>query len=271
MCYDVQTGHERLIKDGIHKGAPIDQINSLIDAYNKRYNPSFPLPHVFHHVSAFEHPALAVVHLQNNELIMEPMTWGLIPNWVKDRASANKLWNQTPNARSETMFDKPSFRRAARKGRGVVILDSFYEHHHFNKKAYPLNIRYSSNGAMVVAVLWDEWTDKTTGEIVKSFSIVTTQGNEMMSVVHNSTKQNEPRMPLILQEEAITKWLTMPDNEDVEVNLLPLCKPVNKNDLKAFTVRPLRGKQAAGNVPEAHAPFSYPELAFDQELQDAIS
>ena len=69
MCYDVQVGHERLIKDGIHSGAPCEQINKLIDDYNEKFNPAFPLPNVYHHVSAFTHPEIGVIHKQGDELV----------------------------------------------------------------------------------------------------------------------------------------------------------------------------------------------------------
>jgi putative SOS response-associated peptidase YedK len=271
MCYDVQVGYERRIKEGLHRGVPANQINTLIDEYNQRFDPAFPLPHVYHHVSAFAHPEIGVIHLSDGALIMEPMTWGLIPFWVKDRALANKLWNQTPNARSETIFEKPSFRVAARKRRGIIVIDSFFEHHHYGGKAYPFNVRYANGGAMVAAVLWEEWTDKSTGELVKTFSIVTTEGNEMMSVLHNSPKLAGPRMPVFLEGEAITQWLDTPESDDSHLMLLPLCKPLGEKELKAHSVKPLRGKNALGNVPEALAEYVYPELVFDEELQTILS
>jgi putative SOS response-associated peptidase YedK len=271
VCYDIQTGYERRINEGKHRGVPADQLNALIDEYNKRFDPTYPLPHVLHHVSAFSHPEVGVIHLKGNELVMEPMVWGLIPAWTKDLASAHRLWNQTANARSETMFDKPSFRAAARKRRGIIVIDSFYEHHHFLGKAYPFNVRYADESAMVVAVLWEEWTDKSTGELLKTFSMVTTEGNELMSVLHNSPKLDGPRMPVFLQGEAIAHWLNTPDADDAHLTLVPLCRPLADNELKAYSVKPLRGKGALGNVAEAHAAHSYPELEFDEELKETLA
>lgn len=270
MCYDIQVGYERKIKDGIKQGAPADEINALIDVYNERFDPDTPLPHVYHHVSAFAHPEVGVVHLKDGELVMEPMTWGLIPPWVMDRAYAHKLWNQTPNARSETMFEKPSFRLAARKRRGVIVIESFFEHHHFAGKAYPFNIYLANGSAMVVAVLWETWVDSLTQKGVKTFSIVTTHGNEFMAALHNNPKQKEPRMPVFLQGQAITDWLSTPATDDNHLSLLPLCQPLPEKQLKAHSVAPLRGKQALGNVPQAVEEFIYPELAFNQTLWEAL-
>lgn len=53
---------------------------------------------------------------------------------------------------------------------------------------------------MIFAGLWNDWTDKATGEIINTFSIVTTPGNPMMAKIHNNPKLEGPRMPLILPD-----------------------------------------------------------------------
>jgi poly(A) polymerase len=49
---------------------------------------------------------------------------------VRGREQGQKLWNKTLNARGETIFEKPSFRKAARDNRCLIYVDGFYEHHH---------------------------------------------------------------------------------------------------------------------------------------------
>ena len=63
--------------------------------------------------------------------------WGLIPHWVKTRADADKLKAQTLNARSETVFEKPSFRSCIPNNRCLVITDGFFERMDYQKKKYP--------------------------------------------------------------------------------------------------------------------------------------
>ena len=41
------------------------------------------------------------------------------------------------------------------------------------------------------AGLWETWRDHESGEILRSFTIITTQANDMVSPIHN-------RMPVIL-------------------------------------------------------------------------
>jgi putative SOS response-associated peptidase YedK len=145
----------------INVHASADDINAAVDAYNKRFNTLYPEPRVEHnyHVSGFEHPLVPVVHVVDGKIQIEPMYWGLIPHWSKDRDLAHKLWNNTINARSETMFDKPSYQGPAQYRRGIISVNSFFEYHHLNKAAYPFDIRPKEGETLTMAVLWDEWTD----------------------------------------------------------------------------------------------------------------
>src|SRR5258705_8806017 len=53
---------------------------------------------------------------------------------------------------------------------------------------------------MVMAGLWDEWTDKKMGERIKSCTIVTCPANALVGALYD-------RMPVILAEEDWAKWL----------------------------------------------------------------
>lgn len=271
MCYHIEEGYRRRIKEGIRMGASREDINYHIDEFNRKF-PDRAMPRLEsgYHLSGFAHPEVPIfVYTEEHGLALRPMYWGLIPAWCKDAASATKLWNQTLNARSESMYEKPSFRAAASQQRGIVLLQSFYEHHHFAKQSYPFNIRLRSNEPMFVAVLWDEWTDSTIGEVRPTFSIVTVEGNELMRTLHNNPKLEGARMPLILQEEDLDTWL-MTNGKDRSEAVLHLCRPCASKALKAYPVQRLQGKTALGDVPEATRPFEYPELALDTELMEVL-
>ena len=49
-------------------------------------------------------------------------------------------------------------------------------------------------------MLWDEWTDKKTGERIKSCTIITCPANAVVGTLHD-------RMPVILAEKDWAKWL----------------------------------------------------------------
>ncbi|QEG25103.1 Putative SOS response-associated peptidase YedK [Mariniblastus fucicola] len=51
------------------------------------------------------------------------LRWGLVPFWAKEL----KIGNRMINARSETVFEKPAFRNAAKSKRCAIVCDGFYE------------------------------------------------------------------------------------------------------------------------------------------------
>ena len=55
-------------------------------------------------ISGFAHPKLPVLTHPNNEV--EFMAWGFIPSWTRTFEDGKKFWNNTLNARGETIFEK---------------------------------------------------------------------------------------------------------------------------------------------------------------------
>ena len=138
--------------------------------------------------------------------------WGLIPHWAKD----NSIRKNTLNARIETIKEKPAF-KASVTNRCLVLVDGFYEWQWLdekgkNKKKYLITL--PDNEAFAFAGLWSEWMDKTTGEIVKTYTILTTEANELMSIIHNTEK----RMPVILTKNNEIDWLTGQEINNIEID-----------------------------------------------------
>lgn len=125
------------------------------------------------------------------------LRWGLIPGWVKDLKAAPK----PINARAETLADKPSFRSLLQRRRALVLADSFYEWQASTHGKTPYRILLNDQQPFAFAGLWDEWVDRQTGEVLPTFTIITTEPNELMAPIHN-------RMPVILPgREAELAWL----------------------------------------------------------------
>jgi putative SOS response-associated peptidase YedK len=211
-----------------------------------------------HQVSGFSHPKLIIYIEPNSEPVVA--TWGLVPNWVKNEEGKVQIWNSTLNARGETIFEKASFRDSAKFKRCLVYLDGFYEHHHYAGKTYPFFISRKDGEPFPVAGLWAEWTDKVTQSKLISFSIVTTQGNEMMTRIHNNPKLEGSRMPVILPEELADRWL---DNRMSQQELTQLLLPFDDELLTARTVARISGKESKGNVPEATDEYHYEEIKIE--------
>ena len=101
------------------------------------------------------------------------------------------------------------------------------------------------------------WTDPETGEILNTFTIVTTEGNPMMAEIHNNPKLQGPRMPLILPEELEDQWLENYEEELAQAAVENLIKSYPETEMQAHSVGKLRGKNALGNVEEASELFEY--------------
>lgn len=216
-----------------------------------------------YHASGFDHPLVPVITTAESRI--EAYSWGLIPYWVKSPAEAVTISNSTINARVESMFEKPAFREPARNKRCLVIVDGFFEHHHKSNKTFPHYIRLKNDEPMLLAGLWDEWTDKNSAITRHTYAIVTTKANPLMARIHNNPKlEAGPRMPLILPKELAKSWL-MPINEKIDQELIEsIIHPNDENELEAFPVRKLRRKEAVGNIPDALQPHRYQELEDNQ-------
>ncbi|MBT8322749.1 MAG: SOS response-associated peptidase [Eudoraea sp.] len=254
MCYDIKASLEAQLKRAIRFGdeEAVRQIEEQLVPYT-----DLPL----YHASGFQHPRL-LIYTDRSPEVPEVSVWGLVPHWVKDEAQLKKLWNNTLNARGETIFEKPSFRWAAMHNRCIIYVDGFYEHHHFKGKTYPFYLHRKDRQPLAFAGLWSEWTDPESGEVKNTFSIVTTTGNELLAKVHNNPKIKGPRMPLILPEELTDKWLEPVDDELDMQAIQELIQSYPADVLEAYTVHRLRGKEYPGNIPEINDPVTYSELEF---------
>jgi putative SOS response-associated peptidase YedK len=148
--------------------------------------------------------------------------WGLIPSWAKDPSIGNKLIN----ARAETITEKPSFRNAFKSRRCLVPAESFFEWRRDRYKT-PFCIRLKTRDPFSMAGIWDCWTTPN-GEIIRSFSILTTAPNELMRGIHD-------RMPVILHPQDENLWLT----GNSENGLLGLLRPYPAGDMEAYAISKL--------------------------------
>ncbi|MBN2485894.1 MAG: SOS response-associated peptidase [Bacteroidales bacterium] len=166
-------------------------------------------------VSAFTLPEVPVIRSNTPESI-DVFTWGLIPFWTKSANDASEIRLKTFNAKAETLKDKPSFRHTIKNQRCLVLTNGFYEWQHVGKQKVPYFIQLKSDIAMPMAGLCDNWVNQETGEMLQTFTIVTTKANHLMEVIHNTKK----RMPAILLGEAENIWLDQSINEDKALSVL---------------------------------------------------
>ena len=206
------------------------------------------LPDVLPRYNVAPTTQVACIVEEDGERKLEMFRWGLIPSWAKER----KFGSRTFNARGETAATKPSFRSAFKRRRLLVLANGFYEwqRHGKGKSAIkiPHLIQVKEGKPFAMAGLWETWTDPETDELVKSCTIVTTEGNDLMKPIHD-------RMPVILPKDRWDLWLdsTMQDKAVLQELLVPY---------PAELMEARKVSQAVGNVrnkgPEIQGPYEGP-------------
>lgn len=260
MCYDIAQLALRIFKDAKRSGASDDELKELEDKW-KKLEPTFQ---GHYHASGYNHPELVAITSKNGRRGLESLLWGLIPDWVDGKEKATEIWNKTLNARGETIFEKPSFKKAASK-RCIIPLDGFYEHYHKKGEVIPHYIQSRSEESLLVGGLVSEWVNPENGELLLTTAIVTTKANELMATIHNNPKLKEPRMPLLINDNDAEQWLLGSDREAQELII-----PNIDLDLKSITVSKLRGPKYKGNTPEVQAEHKYEERKDPPTLFDDV-
>ena len=161
----------------------------------------------------------AVVRSDADGRRLSMLRWGLIPAWAKEPNIGRRLIN----ARAETAAAKPSFRAAFSKRRCLVPADGFYEWRREGSVRQPWFIAPRDGELIAFAGLWERWMPPEgmelpgslpacrPGDVVETFTILTTEANETMRALHH-------RMPVILSPETFPHWLS---GEEVELGPAP--------------------------------------------------
>ena len=161
----------------------------------------------------FKYDFSAVVRKKGDDDIeIVNMHWEFIPPWIHSMdqvVEARKKGIPWLNATSERLLESKMFRPAALKRRCLVLASHFYEWRHFkpegSKKdvAYPYVIKLKDRDYFYMAGIWQPFVDKTTGETMDTFAIITTAANPLLAEIHNKKK----RQPTILTEDLAWDWI----------------------------------------------------------------
>lgn len=163
---------------------------------------------------------------------LQEFKFGLTPNWAKKQM-------YLINARSEGDFNKeddvnysgemgitkkPSFRTSIRSKRCLVIANGYIEGPKEERLSKPYHIHKKDQEVFTFAGIWDTWVDNNTGEVINSFSIITTVANSITQEIGHH------RSPVILDKKDEKKWL---DDKLPLEEVVRLLKPYPSDDFKA--------------------------------------
>ncbi|AUD63145.1 hypothetical protein BK010_05920 [Tenericutes bacterium MO-XQ] len=156
-----------------------------------------------YNVAPTDHVVAMIKH--NDTYRVGPLKWGYIPIYAKDPK------NIIINARSETLLEKNTFKANVKQKRCVIFADSFYEWKTINGKKVPFRILLKDEKPFAFAGIWSHY--QKDGQSIYSTAIITTQANELMQEIHD-------RMPIILDDDGVNKWLSNPFDEQTHLSCL---------------------------------------------------
>lgn len=152
---------------------------------------------------------------------LELMKWGLIPSWAKDQ----KIGYKMINARSETVTQKPSFRKSFKVRRCLIPSNGFYEWDKKGGTKKPYHFFLKDISIFSFSGLWDEWKNPL-GQTVRSYTILTTTPNKIVESFHD-------RMPVIIDKKDEETWL---NSDSTEIELMSLLKPYPAQNMDYYEI-----------------------------------
>ncbi|WP_460864910.1 SOS response-associated peptidase [Rhodococcus aerolatus] len=161
--------------------------------------------------------------------------WGLVPGWSKDRRGAARLIN----ARSETVTEKPAFRRAAAARRCLLPADGYYEWQPTPEGKVPYFLHDPDGALLAMAGLYELWRDPERAEDdperwVWTTTVITREATDLLGEIHDRT-------PVLVPPDARDAWLDCRSGDAATARALLEAMP-------APHLAPRRVGAAVGNV-----------------------
>jgi len=211
----------------------------VVERFDAR--PTRPLRPRYNVTPGQEH---AVVRNDAHDEIRFP-TWGLVPRW------ADEFGGGHVNARAETLAEKPSFRAAYDQRRCLVLADGFYDWKETPLGRQPYRFELADAAPFAMAGLWERWSPPD-GEDRTSFTVVTTEPNDVVADVHH-------RMPVVLAPDEEERWLHGDERERAAV-----LDPYPADEMRAYPV----SKRV--NDPANDSPAVVEEVVADEDAQTGL-
>ena len=163
----------------------------------------------------------------HEQRLLRLMKWGLIPSWAKTASIGSKMIN----ARSETLAEKPSYKRAFAKRRCLIPADGYYEWTTLDDGSkQPFFHRPADGSLFVMAGLYEIWKDPADEDPdarIWSCTVITTTAADDVGHIHD-------RSPMVLDRDDWETWLD-PGFNDLE-RLAALMKPAVAGKLEIWPV-----------------------------------
>ena len=180
----------------------------------------------------------SVVRLDRDtgERVLALMKWGLVPYWSKvPKANFSSI-----NARSDKLESSGAWREPWRHRRCLIPASFFFEWEPLSKDelkkklSKPWVVSLADEQQFAFGGIWDRWRghDGNKNEfIIESFTIITTDPNEVLEPFHN-------RCPLIIEPKDYERWLEPAESSHLPIDLV---RTYPSEGMKAWRVARLQG------------------------------
>lgn len=164
--------------------------------------------------------------------------FGFSPSWSEKRLYLiNARSEGDGNPSNDPMFTgakgiilKPSFRNAIRKRRCIIPADAFIEGPEKEKLSKPFVVYLNDKKRPFgLAGIYEDWTNKETGEVIRTFAIITTTATKLLQEIGHH------RSPVILDTENENTWL----DEKADLGEVTQClHPYDDSQMNAYPISP---------------------------------
>jgi putative SOS response-associated peptidase YedK len=131
--------------------------------------------------------------------------WGLVPSWSKDRKGGARMIN----ARSETVTEKPAFKKAAGARRCLVPALGYYEWQRQGTAKTPWFLHDPDGAGLSFAGLYEWWRDPALADDdparwLLTCTIITQAATDLLGEIHDRT-------PVLVTPDLRDAWLDCSD------------------------------------------------------------
>ena len=175
--------------------------------------------------------------------VVEDGIFRFVPDFVQKLDWARKTYN----ARSETVHEKSSYKRAWADGQRCIIpAEAIYEPNYESGSPVRWRIHKANGEPMGIAGIYRTWT-KPDGEVVYAMSMLTVNADEHPFMRRFHAPNDEKRMVVILEQADFDGWLNCSVAEardryckawDGELTGEPAPLPKRKSAAKATKAKP---------------------------------
>lgn len=153
--------------------------------------------HAHYNVSPTQVMPIIVDYAETQRPEIYPARWGFIPSWWNKPGRPGRTFN----ARRENCASGPMWRGSWQHKRCLVPASYWYEWSQAAGQRVPWAFRPRDDTEMMLAGIWDEWTDPVTDELVISFAIITQPAVSALAEIHH-------RMPIVLAPQVWESWIS---------------------------------------------------------------